>query len=309
MYLIENQLNEKKLLVTNTDKNTRILWELESRCNLNCKYCYDSRTHNFTVSEKTVKHSVDLIKQSNIEFVHISGGEPMLNPYIDYIVNELSARKMLFTTNLTFLQARHIGLFLMENVYSIAISLDSMKIEENDFLRGSTSEVIANILQLLEIKKQTSSNVKIRIHSVITKVNIHSIESLLEWAKEQGIDEVSCQPVSLPSKHPLTDTLSLTEEDLISLHRIWDKERILFSSKYADTHKILQAYYLTNSRSFTDAGNKLCHPFIDARGKVWNCPRKIVQLTDLKSRSPDIGRCEITPQCMCCLKRHSFAAM
>lgn len=307
MHLIENQLNEKKLFVTSTDANARVLWELESRCNLKCKYCYDSRTHNFPVPEETVKRSVDLIRQSNIEFVHISGGEPTLNPYIDYIVNELSTKKILFTTNLTSLQARHIELFFKDNIYSVAISLDSLKIEENDFLRGATSEVITNILQLLEIKKQRSSNVKIRIHSVITKVNIHSIISLLEWAKEQGIDEVSCQPVSLPSNHPLKDTLSLTEEDLHLLHRIWDKEQMLFVSKYADAHNILQTYYLTNPGSFTDAGNKLCHPFIDAKGNVWNCPRKIVQLTGLASHSPDIGRCEITPQCMCCLKRHMFS--
>ncbi len=137
--------------------------------------------------------------------------------------------------------------------------------------------------------------------------NIGNIPNLLRRAKELGIDEVSCQPISLSNDHPLADSLSLSAKDQSAVQRIYELEKELFEGAYADSHRLLSDYYFAHSGMYTNDGKGLCDPYIDAAGQVWNCPLKLQPFDLLTGQMlGEIGNCRITPQCMCCLKRHTY---
>lgn len=308
MYVIENRHDGRKLYAVHTDARRHVLWELESRCNMACKYCYDSRTRGAVTDEARVTELVLRLNESDVEYVHITGGEPTLHPHFEQIMQTLANKKIYVTTNLVRLPPHLLSVLLHANVSSVAVSLDSTSAAENDFLRGHTADVMRNLRLLLDYRKQTGSKTKIRIHSVISKANIDSLGALLTWAKEIGVDEVSCQPISIPPSHPYYEALALTNEHVDKIREILHTEGKLFHAQYAEAHSKLLEYYLSVQDCCTSAGRALCYPYIDAGGTVWNCPKKQYEIGDSFCDTSDVSPvCDVTPQCMCCLKRHTYS--
>ena len=307
MLLIENPQNKIVLSAAEKSSSKHILWELESACNMKCRYCYESRTKGVHLSRERVDQLVELLSKSDIETIHITGGEPTISPYFQQILKALSHKKLCITTNLFSFPKWLKQAFLMPGVASVAVSLDSFSPEINDSLRGNTREVVAHLSELLDLRRKTDASVRIRIHTVISQKNLSDIPNLLRRAKEMGIDEVSCQPISLSEDHPLSDSLSLSIKDQSAVRQIYDLEKELFAGEYADSHQLLTDYYLAHPEMYTNDGAGFCDPYIDAAGRVWNCPLKRRPFDLLNGQiSREIGTCRITPQCMCCLKRYTY---
>ena len=301
--ILRNQENEDVLYLQEKSSSNHILWELEGRCNFVCKYCYDSRVRNGVLKEETLEKWIQFLKDSEYEYIHISGGEPTLHPQLEYIVHHLQNKKICLSTNLS----GHLALlsdFIKENrIYSIAISLDSLDASINDELRSHTQVVIHNIESLLKVKKANHSKVKIRIHSVLTKKNLHTMSELFRWAIAIGIDEVSAQPVSIQKEHPCYAELALTKEDLKQVKNILKEENELFHSQYASSHSSLLDYYYDHKNCYILNENEQCDNFIDATGVLWNCPRRIYKLDENNINENKTIVCKINNQCMTCLKR------
>lgn len=304
MLILKNKYNDITLALDDVNNANHLLWELEGRCNMNCLYCYDSRVRNGGASKECIAKWITYLKDSNYKYIHITGGEPTLHPQLMDIVKALKHKKICITTNLT----NNINLFescLKHNyLFSLAISLDSFETSVNDITRAHTKQVLTNIETILKWKKQYESKVEIRIHAVLTKVNIDTTLSFLKWAKEKGIDEVSVQPVSLAKTHPYYEMLALDKNHLDKIQVILQEEKKLFDSKYAHTHDALLRYLITNRDCYVFNEKEQCDNFIDSNGKLWNCPLKIYEINPDNEITKDI-MCNVSIQCFTCLKRRT----
>ena len=303
MYILEGTSSQNKVFLDDTNDKSKfhITWEIESKCSLACKYCYSNRTKIGSASLSRIDDLTREINDSEITNVHLTGGEPTLSPYLEHIVSRLANKKIFITTNLIGGLGNIKHLISRYRIYSVAVSLDSVDEQINDFLRGRTSEVMAGICELINFKRENGIGTKIRIHCVISRVNLPHIGALLEWAKSIGVDEVSCQPVSIEPWHEHYNALCLKYDDFSAIRENLGKERELFDSRYATSHARLIEFCLKNEGCFIKKSRELCSKFIDACGRIWSCPMKLQELPHIDTR-PDGGECKISTQCMTCLK-------
>jgi len=301
MNVLKNRYDDEILCLHKMDHRQHVTWEIEGTCALACRYCYPSRTKTGIMSAKMVDRIIDGLNQSEIECVHLTGGEPTRSPYLEYIIKGLRNKRIYITTNLADDMELIERLIKDYDVYSVAVSLDSIQPDINDKIRGLTERVLHHLERLVSFKKANGIKTKIRLHCVISEYNLNSIPELLQWSKKLGLDEVSCQPVSIEENHKDYQMLHLGESHIDKIAAVFQEEERLFHSDYADSHCKLTLYYLKHKGCIIEDPHDLCSLFIDANGQIWNCPKKIKRVNSLFEKSTG-ENCKVTFQCMTCLK-------
>ncbi len=119
-------------------------------CNLKCKNCYvnvtDKKTKDFIPIEK-VKQTLSDMTKNELEYIHLTGAEPMLHPDFNQILRLcLKYSSVIIHTNALNIndkKARFLRKVEEENEAGneivFMISIDHYKEEENDLLRGRGS--------------------------------------------------------------------------------------------------------------------------------------------------------------------------
>lgn len=161
-------------------KNTPLLvsWAITTRCNKNCKYCDIRNTKIKELETGRVLSLIDELSRLGTKIIHFTGGEPLLREDIGTIIDYCSERGILTSINSNgSLMAQRIQ--ELKNLNLAGLSLDGPE-EVHDYIRGKGSyrEVIA----ALTLAKNTGIN--IRIHTVLSKLNLRYIDFLLHKAKE-----------------------------------------------------------------------------------------------------------------------------
>ncbi len=119
-------------------------------CNLKCPHCYinftDRKVKDFIPIDK-VKQNLSLLKNENIQYIHLTGAEPMLHPDFNHILRLcLKYSSVVIHTNahnINDKKARFLRKVEEENSLGneiiFMISIDHYIEKENDLLRGRGS--------------------------------------------------------------------------------------------------------------------------------------------------------------------------
>lgn len=119
-------------------------------CNLKCKHCYidfkDKKIKDYIPIEK-VKHNLSLLNKDNLQYIHLTGAEPMLHPDFNHILRLcLKYSSVVIHTNANNIndkKARFLRKVEEENTSGheiiFMISIDHYIEKENDLLRGRGS--------------------------------------------------------------------------------------------------------------------------------------------------------------------------
>jgi len=157
-----------------------VSWAITNRCNKSCAYC-DIR--NIKVKEletgKILSLITELSRMGTI-IIHFTGGEPLLREDIGLIIDYCNEMGILtsINSNGSLMKQR---IEELKNLNLVGLSLDGPK-DVHDSIRGEGSyeEVIA----ALTLAK--NRNISLRIHTVLSKLNLRSIDFLLDKAGEFG---------------------------------------------------------------------------------------------------------------------------
>jgi MoaA/NifB/PqqE/SkfB family radical SAM enzyme len=122
----------------------------------------------------------------------ISGGEPLLRRDLLEIVSFAvsSGVSVGITTNGTLIDKSMADKLIKSGISNINISLESIKDENHDFLRGVSgafTKTMAAISSLIAIRKNYNSKLKLCIQTNITEKNIKDLYNLLKWAKSNRL--------------------------------------------------------------------------------------------------------------------------
>lgn len=169
-----------------------IYFEIISRCNLACSYCYNDSGVDETIFPLSKFADVlATLKESNLQFLSISGGEPFLvNKIIDYVdiaVKVLPNTTIEIVTNGSLLDSKLIeslSPFLSRVAFSI--SIDDVNADSHCALRIGSD--------LVQLKRNIDMLSKVgatfRFGCVLTTVNHEHIEDLIKYGiqmKSAGI--------------------------------------------------------------------------------------------------------------------------
>lgn len=281
MHMLNNKIESITLIVKPTTK-----------CNLNCKYCYDrmSRCDDILTLEDIDNISKVAARDANDITWIWHGGEPLLMGYewLDKafnILNKNGIKKSSIQTNATLLSDDIINL-LIENNCSVGISYDGFN---NDITRGSGESVKNNILKYSKMAQKEPGCIK-----VVDPTNLPFWSMDYEYFKETGIKHVHYNKVFYAEGVSLIegDNINIFKEQFSKLFHKWvnDKDPV-----YIRNFSEIISYILGIGGIMCDYhGNCLGRYFsISPKGIIFPCDRHMEQQWSYGSIKDDFSFLDI----------------
>jgi hopanoid biosynthesis associated radical SAM protein HpnH len=187
-------------------KKYPLVVELETlfACNLACAGCGKiQHPHDVLKRRMPVEQAVGAVVESGAPMVAISGGEPLMHPQIDVIVNELVKRKKFVTlcSNAMLIRKRIDRFdFKPSPYFQWAIHIDGLK-ERHDASvckDGVFDEAVAAIKELQRRKFRVTTN-----STFFSTDTPQSIIDVLDYLNDDlGVDEMELSPAYAYEKAP-----------------------------------------------------------------------------------------------------------
>lgn len=183
-------LREKKL------KCKQLSWFVSNKCNLNCIHCGVSANQRKykEVSFSDFENIIPALKDIGVEYITLSGGEPLLRKDILDIINLLKTNnfKVGMVTNATYINK--LKNLKPENIPdALSISIDGLEKNHSEIRKNNN-----NFNQTIEGIK-TTKQLGVKIVSIPTCVypnNIQDLDQLRDTIFAQGADQWILRPVS-----------------------------------------------------------------------------------------------------------------
>jgi radical SAM protein with 4Fe4S-binding SPASM domain len=182
--------------------------EASSKCNLRCPMCFQEHMDEQSepqnqgiLSYNLYKKFLDELKGHTLySIVFASRGEPLLNPFIDRMIQDAKEHGVFdikLNTNGTLLTEDLSRRLLISGLDLIVFSVDSINYNNYHRIRGVSLDSVLNKIEVfLRIKKEEfpNSKLKVRVAMVITNQMSHIAEDEVEKAKQfwlKRVDELS----------------------------------------------------------------------------------------------------------------------
>ncbi len=252
-----------------------------NHCNHNCSYCHyrnsylDLDEYNIQdqIPEQKMMEIVQDLADMGVKAVTFSGGgEPLLYPYIEEVMERLIAEgiELSVITNGSLLEGKKAE--LLAHAKWVRISIESCNDEQYCKIRGIKSgafdKLCKNIRKFARIKDKTC---ELGINVVVNNENYKEIRQIAELMKELGVNHVKYAPVVSNNtwdyhksfKQQVTDELAKAQADLTDeSFRIID----LYTGDFSDSVIFQRQYHRCPVKEFTCV--------IAADSKVYYCHDK-----------------------------------
>ena len=165
-------------------KKDSVCWNITSRCNENCQFCYRIMCRKENTYEQNDK-ILDMLIKLKINKISWTGGEALLYPHLfdlmkkahyNNIKNNIITNGRLLTPNIIDK--------IEEYTDYITFSLDALNDNVNNCL-GRGIEHGKNIIELLEYLK--NKNIIVKLNSIVTKKNINNIIEVAQIVNDYKI--------------------------------------------------------------------------------------------------------------------------
>ena len=148
---------------------------------------------NWTTDNAAWTHITDYIcATENLQFVHLIGGEPYMNPRFEALIDLLleAGRTDIylgFTTNGSMVNAALIKKLNAFRHVDIGVSIECMGALNDAIRKGTkTQGVLDNIDTYLKYRKE--SHVYVTVRPVPSALSVHTLYELYEWCVGRGVD-------------------------------------------------------------------------------------------------------------------------
>ena len=164
-------MGNKQLLDYGYNTNpTRVELELTERCNLACRFCYNSQKPiDSSISNLIIQRLAD----EGVPEIVLTGGEPLVHPNFVSILErcEKLFSKVMVQTNGTLIDDSVANAFVASGVYEVNISIHGNS-KKHDWLTCTDSSYVAAIEALTRLIKK---GVRVSSNFVMTKANITAL--------------------------------------------------------------------------------------------------------------------------------------
>ncbi len=208
--------------------------DVTNRCNNDCLACWcrspllsekimDPETQKQTLSFERVSQLLEELHQMGTQEIYIAGGgEPFMHPQFMEILRIIKNYGMIvyINTNFTLVDKKKAEQIVDLGVDHLTISLWAGTPETYSKCHPNKTEetfhqIVDVVKYLVSIKEERPF---IKLYNVISKVNYHEIEQMVDIACETGVESVEFTMVdTIPG---YTDTLLLSKDERIELIEI-----------------------------------------------------------------------------------------
>lgn len=165
------------------NKPYHVQWMITRKCNYRCKGCnvWREQDRNELLTED-VKRGLDVLREMGVIEVVISGGNPLLREDIGEII-EYSSRFFITTVyDNGSMAAKKVD--DLRNADFVAISLDSLDPEKNDYIKG-VKGAWKQAMSAIEILQK--EGICVSVTPTISQLNLYEIIDLTNYFLQRGI--------------------------------------------------------------------------------------------------------------------------
>jgi MoaA/NifB/PqqE/SkfB family radical SAM enzyme len=178
-----------------SQKTDVLMLHLLGRCNLECAHCYmdGSPRRRERLPLDAVLRAVEECQALGAGSISLTGGEPLLYPHLDRVIEAATTvpgLKITLCTNGTLLTARHAARF-REAGLRINVSIDGRP-DFHDRFRKSPGAFDASASG---VRTAVEFGIPVTIISSISRGNLDAVEFLVDWAAGVGADHFFAQPL------------------------------------------------------------------------------------------------------------------
>lgn len=188
-------------------------------CMLKCRMCrmWQSKSGIDELPAETWKGFIDSFADfvggnAQVQFV---GGEPLLKNGIMGLIGHARGRGLAttMTTNAYLLDGKVSGDIALSGLNTLVLSLESLKAQVHDFLRGQAG-VYARVMAALDFfDRYKGKRPRLHIVTTIMQPNLDGILELAEWAEgSRAVDAISFQALTQPFFTPPDEAWHKSEE-------------------------------------------------------------------------------------------------
>ncbi len=219
-------------------------WEITRECNLRCIFCYNNSGEKLP-NELTHEQKINVANQIVEEKIYrmcMSGGEPILCESFWDIAKILKQGKIFCNTitNGWYVSEENASLYA-KYFKNIQISLDGRKKETHDKLRGKKGswEKVVNACKLIK-----DNGGKISIATVVSPINLHEIEELIDFAYNMGAMDIRLDEVIFTGRASnRTYDISLSEKQSSELAKIIKHKKNEYNKKLFNVDAVPKTRY------------------------------------------------------------------
>lgn len=227
---------------------SNLLIEVTPRCNLTCAYCYvEHCTDDVPLSLEEQKSIIDQFADIGGKYLALSGGEPLLCDHlfetIEY-ASQCTLENVKLITNGTLWTEKKVSRASDLNL-SVTISLDSLKKDIHETLRGKGHE---KTMKTIEMMIDYGMEKNITISTTPTNLNLTEIPVVMDYCLEKGLRAFECpffvkRGRGKKEGYHLAPTTTHTRN---LIHTLWEyylkfKNRLEIESYYISCLKVLAA--------------------------------------------------------------------
>lgn len=247
-------------------QGVRVLWEITSACNVECDFCLVEKKHR-TIPLRQAMDLATVLIEEGVEKFLISGGEPLLYPGIESLLEFLVDRGVLvkLLTNGTIHNPSIFDLICRTPQVEVSLSVQSIDEDMSDRIfkrKGSW----AKLLETIRILPKDRLN----IITTFSTMNHDHIEAIIDWVVAQGIRCLSITNVFQETTRParFMDNCLMYKEDPHRISRLFD----LIAAKrreYEGRLVIRTTQFGGNSYETCEAGRSVL--YVDSTGALLPC--------------------------------------
>lgn len=296
---IEQKMLTKDYFEDNLKLSTpiKIQWKITNKCNLKCRHCYLGKLNGFELPFEKVDKIADMIIDSNVMEVTLSGGECLTYKGIEKIIKKflINGIKVDVFTNALLLKSilNKIDLdILNKDDLLFYVSVDGLK-DSHEQIRGRNTfdKTIENI------KYAIKKGYPVVTNTVINKVNYYDIMDMIILLKQIGVKDVQLSNLIVQGNADVNLKISLTEQinlkkKINELYKNHPEFGYIYYSEIPDSDGVRKVYSLSKGKKkYIGNDNWKCtagvaRVTIDPNGKVYCCPFiKNSYLGDLNNQS------------------------
>jgi MoaA/NifB/PqqE/SkfB family radical SAM enzyme len=153
-----------------------ICFEVSAICNMDCKFCFANwRENRKQLPLEKVKSIIDKLKEYGIEAINLTGGDPLLrNDIVDICkyCKEKGIMTIISTNGIELMNKKGV----LQYIDSINLPLDSFNPDIHNEMRPcAVKNHHKLILELIDYINDNYPNIKIKINTMVGKLNISDI--------------------------------------------------------------------------------------------------------------------------------------
>ncbi len=164
-----------------------VCWNITSRCNETCKFCYrETNMKDLTFEEQ--KKVIDVLASVGILKLTFAGGEPLLIPRINDLILYAKSKGLVvsMTSNAILIDKKQLE-FLLENLDWLTLSLDGATDEIQTLMTRHRKHAtkVKGILEYASVYKK--GKCRIKINTVVSKKNYKSVQDIAHLVKKYDV--------------------------------------------------------------------------------------------------------------------------